>query len=74
MSFYIFRITVKEVEIVGEEETIAGFVYAEPPDHLETPPVREDTTIAEICPDYKWGRCPNYEECDFRHPRDAGTG
>ena len=59
---------VKEVEIVGEEETIAGIIYAEPSDHLETPPVREDTTIAEICPDYKWGRCPNYEECDFRHP------
>lgn len=21
-----------------------------------------------VCPEYKWGRCPNYEECQFRHP------
>ena len=21
-----------------------------------------------ICPTYKWGRCPNYEKCQYRHP------
>ena len=27
----------------------------------------KDPTIA-LCPNYKWGRCPNYEDCDYRHP------
>ena len=21
-----------------------------------------------VCPTYKWGRCPNYENCEYRHP------
>ena len=26
-----------------------------------------------VCPDYKWGRCPNYEHCQFRHPPRCWT-
>jgi len=22
----------------------------------------------KICPAYKWGRCPDYENCQYRHP------
>ena len=28
----------------------------------------EDGITIETCPSYKWGRCPNYEECSYRHP------
>jgi hypothetical protein len=24
--------------------------------------------LTAICPDYKWGRCPNFEQCEYRHP------
>lgn len=28
----------------------------------------KDTTEISICPAYKWGRCTNYENCQYRHP------
>ena len=30
-------------------------------------PPNKDPQVS-ICPVYKWGRCPNYEKCKFRHP------
>jgi hypothetical protein len=24
--------------------------------------------LKPVCPEYKWGRCPNYEDCEYRHP------
>lgn len=33
--------------------------------HNET---SEDIPAVAICPAYKWGRCYNYESCEYRHP------
>ena len=30
--------------------------------------VAEDTANISICPMYKWGRCPDYKNCNYRHP------
>ena len=35
----------------------------EPPEKDVQPP--ENT---EICPEYKWKKCPNYDQCKFKHP------
>ena len=26
------------------------------------------TSNIQVCPQYKWGRCPEFETCEFRHP------
>ena len=59
-------------EIVRKEETDdegSIIVTVDVPVEIPNPPpAGDDTTTVEICPDYKWGRCPNFEECEFRHP------
>ena len=30
-------------------------------------PPNQDPAVP-VCSTYKWGRCPNYEQCKFRHP------
>ena len=55
---------------VGKEETIEGLIV-QPPEPKEPPPQPKhpkDNTEIEVCPAYKWGRCPDYEVCEFRHP------
>ena len=38
-------------------------------DDDETPDKNNETPEnTEICPQYKWNKCPNYEQCKFRHP------
>ena len=34
---------------------------------------KKDDAAVPVCPDYKWGRCPNYEHCQFRHPPRCWT-
>ena len=34
----------------------------------QTPEPPQQNASVPVCPDYKWGRCPKYEECQFRHP------
>ena len=45
-----------------------------PLDEKTTPdrPKKEEATVP-VCPEYKWGRCPKYEECQFRHPPRCWT-
>ena len=37
------------------------------PGNSEHPSTDSDITVP-ICPVYKWGRCPDYENCQYRHP------
>ena len=37
------------------------------------PENNKDEAAVPVCPDYKWGRCPNYEHCQFRHPPRCWT-
>ena len=62
----------KDEEVVIREETPDATV-----DNDTTNPTipivgevrsEEGTTQIVICPAYKWGRCPDYENCEFRHP------
>ena len=56
--------------IVGKEETIEGIIKhaAEPREPPPVKPPKNNNTEIDVCHAYKWGRCPNYEQCEYRHP------
>lgn len=58
----------RDEDIVSSAETHEGVVEEKGDDHdvLVTP--TNPPTNVEICPRYKWGRCPEYDTCEFRHP------
>ena len=65
-----------ESKSVGSEKDHAILVLGDSSgdgENIEIPPSgtpandASETQIS-ICPDYKWGRCPNYESCQYRHP------
>lgn len=37
-------------------------------DYYEESEEETQHTRIEVCPAYKWSRCPNYDTCEFRHP------
>ena len=64
----------KDDDVPGSPRSINGFIVEEPDDGKKAndpkaPEVpKEDKSKIPVCPDYKWGRCPNYEQCQYRHP------
>lgn len=63
-------------EEVSDVRTNAGLVIGDPPgDTIITEHKTEEKVdsagsndLIDICPAYKWGRCPDYETCQYRHP------
>ena len=65
----------KDTVILGAEITHEEVTVGDPEDADESQVVTEDQvgegdtpTNVKICPRYKWGRCPEYDTCEFRHP------
>ena len=54
-----------EINLANQQNTDADGSRTSQPVTTKVDP--SDTTIA-ICPTYKWGRCPTYENCQYRHP------
>ena len=61
-----------EADVPGSPRSINGRVVqkGDGGDQPKEPPKapEEDKSKVAICPVYKWGKCPKYEECKFRHP------
>ena len=60
-----------ETVVPGSPRSISGLVVqrgdgGDQPQ--ETSKAPEDKSKVAICPVYKWGKCPTYEECKFKHP------
>lgn len=63
--------TDEEIEAEGNDETI----NSDPPGSPKTNEgivtgnsEGDGENTVKICPAYKWGRCPDYENCQYRHP------
>ena len=60
-----------EAELVGtpaSHEIIITGEGAPPPLTPDDHKSEENNQSAQTCPAYKWGRCPEYGTCKFRHP------
>lgn len=63
-------------DTTGPPRTLEGViaVNADGTDHIEaiaeeqTESNTDDRSKVPVCPNYKWGKCPNYESCQYRHP------
>ena len=64
----------KDNDAPGSPKTITGLIISgnggKAPDSKPTAPEtqKEDKSKVQVCPEYKWGRCPKYEQCLYRHP------
>ena len=70
----------KVEEVKPSNETHSDFEANQQPDDDTTPsappksPGKSDNVSTDseftvpICPVYKWGRCPDFENCQYRHP------
>ena len=51
-----------------EEEEEDAFEPSQPQHPSIDQDRTEDPMKIPICPAYKWGKCPDYETCEYRHP------
>ena len=59
--------------VAAEEQRSDNNDHSKDPDHFEIhthpPPLDDSSNIkVQVCPRYRWGRCPEFETCEFRHP------